>query len=582
MADKKGGVATDDIMSPAEMKPLLMLSKHHPISAVVGMTKDHDGVILLSRRLKPKKLLAQLKADARKAKVDLDLTSLRFGKAEVDTDRDSGLVMFTVNKDTPGALRMKLLELVKRVPLAKVEIDVDAKIEDEPEDDDEQPGGSHDAPHAGASAGEMTLGPARIIEEGVGPPVGPGPGADTLYAFMAEDGSGRVDQKASPTAAALNEAGSPLQAEVAAILKHFMTWKHAVAVIQEDQKKGKGLAALQSVNDAAGAIGRAGSGMRDGTQKFYDTVKDAETVIDELAAQVDKFSGANHQFTALLWDDAAQKQARVVDNNKDAVNEEKEKIEEKKKQIEGYFSLAEKLLKPQEWSEAVLTVSLFVDEKLTSAIVASTDKLEDLKHHLEESKQELASLQDTAQAERILSAQKTASSEMHSLDAVWKKFDRLVKDVRAAQTTVLEELNKSPATKLAAQAVAQRDAISRQATNTASMVRSYLAEAEPLLKNILRLGERYRSYVSIVGQYGKGAPEYLDSLSKTAKRNTDACQEFADYIQVTQVQAREGLDYLTKDTDSTFLAGYNKIPDALEDAIIGRGTRKSRSQIQPR
>ncbi|HLB96882.1 MAG TPA: hypothetical protein VJK90_04420, partial [Acetobacteraceae bacterium] len=64
MADKKGGVATDTIMSPAEMKPLLMLSKHQPVSAVVGMTKDKDGVILLSRRLKPKKLLVQLKADA--------------------------------------------------------------------------------------------------------------------------------------------------------------------------------------------------------------------------------------------------------------------------------------------------------------------------------------------------------------------------------------------------------------------------------------------------------------------------------------------------------------------------------------
>ncbi len=136
MADKKGGVATDAIMSPAEMKPLLMLSKREPVNAVIGMTKDHDGVILLSRRIKPKKLLAQLKADARKAKVELDLTSLRFGKAEVDTDADSGLVKFTINKDSPGALRMKLLELIKRVPLAKVEIDVDAKIEDEPEDDD--------------------------------------------------------------------------------------------------------------------------------------------------------------------------------------------------------------------------------------------------------------------------------------------------------------------------------------------------------------------------------------------------------------------------------------------------------------
>jgi len=126
MADKKGGATTDTIMSPTEMKPLLMLSKHQPVSAVVGMTRDKEGVILLSRRLKPKKLLVQLKADARKAKVDLDITSLRFGKAEVDTDKDSGLVMFTVNKDAPGALRMKLLELIKRVPLGKVEIDVDA------------------------------------------------------------------------------------------------------------------------------------------------------------------------------------------------------------------------------------------------------------------------------------------------------------------------------------------------------------------------------------------------------------------------------------------------------------------------
>jgi hypothetical protein len=436
---------------------------------------------------------------------------------------------------------------------------------------------AHSSQRPRSSAGVATLGPARITEETLGPPVGPGPGADTLYAFMAEDGSGPVDHKASPTAAALNEAGSSLHADVAASLKHFMTWKHGVAVIQEDQKKSKGPAALKSVKDAAGAIGRnargsGGKGMRDDTEKFFDMVKEADRVVSELAAQVDKYSAANHQFMALLWDDAAQKQTRVVDDNKDAVEEEKKKIEERKKQIEGYFSLAEKLLKPQEWAEAVLTVSLFVDEKLTSAIVASTDKLEDLQHKLEESKQKLASLQDTAQAERILSAQKTADSELHSLDAVWKKFDQFGKDVKAAQTNVLEELNKSPETKQAAQAVAQRDAISKQATNAAGMVRSYLAEAEPLLKNILHVGERYRSYVSIVGQYGKGAPEYLDSLSKTAKRNEGVCQEFADYIRVTQVQARESLDYLTKDTGSTFLAGYNEIPDALEDAIIGRNT----------
>jgi hypothetical protein len=432
---------------------------------------------------------------------------------------------------------------------------------------------------AGAISGDsvMAFGPARISEETLGPSVGAGPAVDTLYAFMAEDGSGPVDHKTVPTAAALNEAGGPLQAQVAATLKHFMAWKHEVAVIQEDQKKGGGPAALKSVKDAAGAIGAnargsGGSGLREGTQKFFDLVKDAEAIVDELSAQVDKASAADHQFTALLWDDAAQKQGRVVENNRDAVAEEKEKIEERKKQIESYFSLAEKLLKPQEWSEAILTVSLFADEKLTSALVASTDKLEELKRNLEESKQKLASLQDSAQAERILSAQKTAASELHSLDAVWKKFDRMGKDVKAAQTTIVEELKKSPATKQAAQAVVRRDAISKQASNAAGMVKSYLAEAGPLLKKVQDLGNRYRSYVSIVEQYGKGAPEYMDSLKKTANRNTGACQAFADYIQVTQVQGKEGVEYLTKNTDSTFLAGYTEIPDALEDAIIGRNT----------
>jgi hypothetical protein len=179
MAEKKGAPASDTLMSPAEMKPLLMLSKRHPVSAVIGMTKDHEGLILLNRRLKPKKLLAILKADARKAKIDLEITSLRFGKAEVDTDVDSGLVKFTVNKDPPGSLRLKLLELVKRVPLAKVEIDVDTKIEDAPEDDEDN---DADAPHdtldlhaAGEAAGASVISGAQTPAAGAAPTVPPPP-----------------------------------------------------------------------------------------------------------------------------------------------------------------------------------------------------------------------------------------------------------------------------------------------------------------------------------------------------------------------------------------------------------------------
>jgi hypothetical protein len=136
MATQKGGPTSDDIMSPAELKPLLARSKREPVNAAIGMTKDHEGVILLDRRIKPKRLLAVLKAEAHKVKLDLDLTSLRFGKAEVDTDVDSSLVVFTVNREAPHALRFKLLELVRRVPYEKVEIGIDQKFEDEPEDDE--------------------------------------------------------------------------------------------------------------------------------------------------------------------------------------------------------------------------------------------------------------------------------------------------------------------------------------------------------------------------------------------------------------------------------------------------------------
>ena len=209
MADKKGGPPADAIMSPAEMKPLLLLSKREPVTAVIGMTKDHDGVILLNKRLKPRKLLAQLKADARNAKLELDITSLRFGKAEVDTDKDSALVVFTVNKDPPGALRMKLLEVLRRVPYGKVEIGVDAKIEDEPEDDD-APGGAPppvDLQDAARRAAEDVEGRQATVTTGAAPTVPPPP-----EGVLARKGDGGIYWEPNPAPATWGSGGPPAPA----------------------------------------------------------------------------------------------------------------------------------------------------------------------------------------------------------------------------------------------------------------------------------------------------------------------------------------------------------------------------------
>ncbi len=127
--------AADKIMSPGEMKPLLALSKREPVFAAIGITADGDGVILLDKKKKAKKCLALLKAAAAKEKIQLQPSTLRFGKAEVDTEYDAGMVRFFVNKDPPGNMRIKLVELVKRIPYQKVEINVDASFETELDED---------------------------------------------------------------------------------------------------------------------------------------------------------------------------------------------------------------------------------------------------------------------------------------------------------------------------------------------------------------------------------------------------------------------------------------------------------------
>ena len=156
--------ASDSIMAVDKMKPLLALSKKEPVQAAIGLTSDGEGLILLDKKAKPKKVFSMLKASAGKSKLQLNTSSLRYGRAEVDTEYDAGMVRFFINKDAPGNLRMKLVEVVKRIPYSKVEINVDPSLEAEPEEDQEGV-----APTNGASA----VAPAAAAEPLPPPPVQP-------------------------------------------------------------------------------------------------------------------------------------------------------------------------------------------------------------------------------------------------------------------------------------------------------------------------------------------------------------------------------------------------------------------------
>jgi hypothetical protein len=173
-AAKAKAPASDSIMSPGEMKPLLALSKREPVHAAIGITADGEGIILLNKKMKSKKVLATLKAAAAKEKIQLQPSTLRFGKAEVDTDYDPGMVRFFINKEAPGNMRIKLLEVVKRVPYQKVELNVDLSFEEESEDEEEgqetasapppPPPQAATRPDAGALAKELAALARRIPE----------------------------------------------------------------------------------------------------------------------------------------------------------------------------------------------------------------------------------------------------------------------------------------------------------------------------------------------------------------------------------------------------------------------------------
>jgi len=89
--------STDAIMAADKLKPMLALSKREPVNAAIGMTADGDGFILLDKKAKPKTVVSMLKSTAAKAKLQLNPSSIRYGRAEVDTDYDAGMVRFRID-----------------------------------------------------------------------------------------------------------------------------------------------------------------------------------------------------------------------------------------------------------------------------------------------------------------------------------------------------------------------------------------------------------------------------------------------------------------------------------------------------
>ena len=134
-----GKAAKDDagegggcLMPPADLRAALKKAdtRGKPSSCVVGLTRDKQAVVLVDHLPKPRKLLAQVKAQGQASGLDLDVPSLRFGRVSVSGKQ----VDITVNKAVAPALELKLKPVMRAAGHPAFTINADPAIEDEPED----------------------------------------------------------------------------------------------------------------------------------------------------------------------------------------------------------------------------------------------------------------------------------------------------------------------------------------------------------------------------------------------------------------------------------------------------------------
>jgi len=177
-------------MLASELRALLKKAKRRPMSCVVALTKDKQGVILLDRRKKPRKLMGELRGQAKAAGLELDATTIRFGRASVDGASDSAQVNITVNKPVPGAMRLALLPQLRAAGMQRCTINVDEAIEAEADD-------GEDEPDDGDEAGDEDRGGAPGSARGG---TVPAPGSGAAPAGLATSGaSGAAGPSGAPS-----------------------------------------------------------------------------------------------------------------------------------------------------------------------------------------------------------------------------------------------------------------------------------------------------------------------------------------------------------------------------------------------
>jgi hypothetical protein len=231
-------------MDKDELKVLLRKSKSEPVNCAVAASGEDRtlGVIVLDKVKAPKAVSTQLEKRYPKA------TQVRWGKAEVDTENDPKLVIFTLHKNVTG-LGKKLKKSLKGTGYTKVLINFEdgSPSEQELEEEDGV------QPTVGATGGTpptpgQSEAPEAEAEETTASPPGPTASAPSQQPESGESEGPEAETEAtvaaSPEVAAKHVASarvwigarSKVQAEVDKLKAEILKTYQGQAVVSEIEK----------------------------------------------------------------------------------------------------------------------------------------------------------------------------------------------------------------------------------------------------------------------------------------------------------------------------------------------------------
>jgi hypothetical protein len=370
----------------------------------------------------------------------------------------------------------------------------------------------------------------------------------------------------------INGKAKALPTQLAGLTGREREWRREVAALAA--YGGGGADRLEAVEAATPAIGartrgRSGEYVRTSIEEYLSAIRRADRDLRDIDEKRVAVEIALGKIQTLALEQEKTKAIRHVEQREEDLAKEQERIDRQRERIAGYIGLAAELVEPENWRSMYVAAAVCVASTIAEHAV-STSHLERLRTQLDQAKAKLREIEDAELLSRIETASKELDKARLELANAKENFLALLGEIREKESTVVETLGGSEATKGAAGAIAARGAVTATAMRSESLIATYQTESQAAMRAVAALDEEYRFVVESVRAvprlttYGK---EHAERLVFFAGHNRQGLARVHLWLHDKGEEARDALEYVGK---GDYFKSYADIPAALSAALAGR------------